>query len=74
APPPSSPAQPAAHPLVAHVALGGGGIGPAPRASVLAEALVIAALRAALEHARGLTRAEYHARHPGGALGKKSAS
>jgi arabinose-5-phosphate isomerase len=50
----------------------GGGLGFAPRASVAAELLVLAALSAALESARGFTRAEYHARHPGGALGKKS--
>jgi D-arabinose 5-phosphate isomerase GutQ len=39
---------------------------------VAAELLVLAALSAALEAARGFTRAEYHARHPGGALGRKS--
>jgi arabinose-5-phosphate isomerase len=50
----------------------GGGLGFAPRASIAAELLVLAALSAALEAARGFTRAEYHARHPGGALGKKS--
>ena len=50
----------------------GGGLGFAPRASVAAELLVLAALSAALESARGFTRAEYHARHPGGSLGKKS--
>jgi arabinose-5-phosphate isomerase len=72
--PRSSLAQLAELSLDAHVEQEGGGLGLAPRASVVAEALVIAALSAALEHARGLTRAEYHARHPGGALGKKSAS
>jgi arabinose-5-phosphate isomerase len=50
----------------------GGGLGFAPRASIAAELLVLAALSAALESARGFTRAEYHARHPAGALGKKS--
>jgi len=50
----------------------GGGLGFAPRASVAAELLVLAALSAALESARGFTRAEYHARHPGGALGQRS--
>jgi arabinose-5-phosphate isomerase len=58
--------------LEAKVEREGGGLGFAPRASVAAELLVLAALSAALEAARGFTRAEYHARHPGGALGKKS--
>jgi arabinose-5-phosphate isomerase len=59
--------------LDAQVAREGGGLGFAPRASIAAELLVLAALSAALESARGFTRAEYHARHPAGALGKKSA-
>ena len=71
--PRSSLAQQAAVVLDAGVANEGGGLGLAPRASVAAELLVIAALSAALEHARGLTRAEYHARHPAGVLGKRSA-
>jgi arabinose-5-phosphate isomerase len=54
------------------VAREGGGLGLAPRASVVAEVLVLAALSAALEQACGLTRAEFHARHPAGALGRKS--
>jgi arabinose-5-phosphate isomerase len=58
--------------LDAHVEREGGGLGFAPRASIAAELLVLAALAAALESARGFTRAEYHARHPAGALGKKS--
>jgi arabinose-5-phosphate isomerase len=58
--------------LDAQVAREGGGIGFAPRASVAAELLVLAALSAALESARGFTRAEYHARHPAGALGTKA--
>ena len=58
--------------LDAGVAREGGGLGFAPRASVAAELLVLAALSAALESARGFTRAEYHARHPGGSLGQKS--
>jgi len=70
--PKSSLAQRAAVVLDAHVEQEGGGLGLAPRASAAAELLVIAALSAALEHARGLTRAEYHALHPAGALGKKS--
>jgi D-arabinose 5-phosphate isomerase GutQ len=59
--------------IEAGVAQEGGGLGLAPRASAAAELVVIAALSAALEHARGLTRAEYHALHPSGELGKKSA-
>jgi arabinose-5-phosphate isomerase len=70
--PKSSLAQRAAVVLDAHVEQEGGGLGLAPRASAAAELLVIAALSAALEHARGLTRAEYHALHPAGVLGKKS--
>ena len=70
---PRSPlAQLAAVVLDAGVAQEGGGLGLAPRASAAAELVVIAALSAALEHARGLTRAEYHALHPSGVLGKKS--
>jgi arabinose-5-phosphate isomerase len=71
---PGSPlAKQAAVVLDAAVEREGGGLGLAPRASVAAEVLVVAALSAALEHARGLTRAEYHAHHPGGVLGKKIA-
>ncbi|MGH0031324.1 MAG: PfkB family carbohydrate kinase [Myxococcota bacterium] len=58
--------------LDAGVAEEGGGLGFAPRASAAAELLVLAALSAGLERARGLTREEYHARHPAGALGRKS--
>jgi sugar/nucleoside kinase (ribokinase family)/D-arabinose 5-phosphate isomerase GutQ len=58
--------------LDAGVAREGGGLGLAPRASVAAEVLVLAALSAALEAESGLTRAEYHRRHPAGALGKRS--
>jgi D-arabinose 5-phosphate isomerase GutQ len=46
-------------------------LGLAPR-QVAAEVLVLAALSAALEQARGFTRADYHARHPAGELGKRS--
>jgi arabinose-5-phosphate isomerase len=59
--------------LDAGVAREGGGLGLAPRASVAAELLVLASLSAALERARGFTRADYRARHPAGALGKKAA-
>ena len=58
--------------LDAGVAREGGGLGLAPRASVAAELLVLAALSAALEEERGFTRADYHARHPAGKLGEKS--
>jgi arabinose-5-phosphate isomerase len=58
--------------LDAGVAREGGGLGLAPRASVAAEVLVLAALSAALEQAGGFTRADYHARHPAGELGRRS--
>lgn len=58
--------------LDAGVAREGGGLGLAPRASIAAELLVLAALSTGLETARGFTRAEYHARHPGGRLGQIS--
>ena len=60
--------------LDAGVAREGGGLGLAPRASVAAELLVLAALSAALEESSGFTRGDYHARHPAGALGEKSRS
>lgn len=58
--------------LDAGVALEGGGLGFAPRSSVAAEILVLAALSALLESERGFKRAEYHARHPSGKLGETS--
>jgi len=58
--------------LDAGVAREGGSLGLAPRASVAAQAMVLAALAALLERGRGFTREDFHARHPGGALGKKS--
>jgi len=58
--------------LDAGVAREGGSMGLAPRASVAAQAMVLAALAAVLERGRGFTRADFHARHPGGTLGKKS--
>jgi len=58
--------------LDAGVAREGGPLGLAPRASVAAELLVLAALSAALQAAAGFTRAEYHRRHPAGSLGKRS--
>jgi len=50
----------------------GGGLGLAPRASIAVEVLVFAALSAALEEARHLSKREYHRRHPAGALGQRS--
>jgi arabinose-5-phosphate isomerase len=58
--------------LDAGVAREGGPLGLAPRASAAAELLVLAALAAGAESAVGLTRAEYHRRHPAGALGARS--
>jgi arabinose-5-phosphate isomerase len=58
--------------LDAGVAEEGGGLGFAPRASVAAEILVVAALSAALESERDFTREEYNARHPAGKLGEAS--
>jgi arabinose-5-phosphate isomerase len=59
--------------LDAGVGREGGGLGLAPRASVAAQVLVLAGLSSALERARGFTRADYHARHPAGSLGRRSA-
>jgi arabinose-5-phosphate isomerase len=56
--------------LDAGVAREGGPLGLAPRASAAAEAVVLAALSAALERESGLTRAEYGRRHPAGRLGR----
>jgi arabinose-5-phosphate isomerase len=56
--------------LDAGVAREGGPLGLAPRASAAAEAVVLAALSAALERECGLTRAEYGRRHPAGRLGR----
>ena len=50
----------------------GGPLGMAPRASVAAEVLVLAALGAVLQERRGLDQADYAARHPAGALGKQA--
>lgn len=58
--------------LDAGVSREGGPLDLAPRASVAAEMLVLAALSAELERLSGLTRAEYHRRHPSGALGRRS--
>ena len=50
----------------------GGPLDMAPRASVAAEVLVLAALGAVLQERKGLDRTEYAARHPAGALGKQA--
>jgi arabinose-5-phosphate isomerase len=58
--------------LEAGVAAEGGPLGLAPRASIAAEILVLAALSAELQARSGFTRADYAARHPAGALGEKA--
>lgn len=58
--------------LDAGVSEEGGPLGLAPRASVAAEILVLAALGAVLQERRGLDKAAYAARHPAGALGKQA--
>ncbi len=58
--------------LDAGVTREGGPLGLAPRASVAAEVLVLAGLSAALQQARGFTKADYNRRHPGGTLGQLS--
>ncbi len=58
--------------LDAGVSEEGGPLGLAPRASVAAEILVLAALGAVLQERRGLDRDSYAARHPAGALGKQA--
>jgi arabinose-5-phosphate isomerase len=58
--------------LEADVAEEGGPLGLAPRASVLAEILVLAALSVELQRMRGFARKDYRARHPSGALGQAS--
>ena len=59
--------------LEAHVSDEGDALGFAPRASILAETLVLAALSVQLQEAKGFTREDYARRHPAGALGAKSA-
>ncbi len=49
----------------------GGRLGLAPRASVLAQTLAVAALSVALEEGREFNREDYAKRHPAGALGRK---
>jgi len=59
--------------LEARVGEEGDALGFAPRASILAEILVLGALSVQLQEAKGFTREDYGRRHPGGELGKKSA-
>jgi arabinose-5-phosphate isomerase len=59
--------------LEARVADEGDVLGFAPRASILAETLVLAALSVQLQEAKGFTREDYARRHPAGELGKRSA-
>lgn len=58
--------------LDAGVSEEGGPLGLAPRASVAAEILVLAALGAVLQDRMGLDAAAYAARHPAGALGQEA--
>jgi len=60
--------------LEARVADEGDALGFAPRASILAETLVLAALSVELQEAKGFTREDYNRRHPSGELGKKSSA
>lgn len=50
----------------------GGPLGLAPRASVAAEVVVLAALGAELQARRGFDQSDYAARHPAGALGERA--
>ncbi len=52
----------------------GGPLELAPRASVAAEVLVIAALGAELQERSGFSKADYAARHPAGKLGRRARS
>jgi arabinose-5-phosphate isomerase len=58
--------------LDAGVASEGGPLGLAPRASVAAEVMVLAALSAELQAQAGFSREDYAELHPAGALGKKA--
>ena len=60
--------------LSARVTREGDTLGFAPRASILAQTLVLAALSVQLQEAKGLTREDYARRHPSGELGKRSGS
>ena len=58
--------------LAARVADEGDVLGFAPRASILAQTLVLAALSVQLQEAKGFSREDYGRRHPAGELGKKT--
>jgi arabinose-5-phosphate isomerase len=58
--------------LEARVSREGGPLELAPRASILVQTLALCALSVELQARRAFTRADYHARHPAGALGKRS--
>lgn len=60
--------------LEAGVGAEGDSHGLAPRASVLAQTLALAALSVELQEVKGFTREDYARRHPAGELGKKSRS
>ncbi len=59
--------------LIAGVEHEGGPLNLAPRASVLAEIVVLAALSVELQATKKFTRQDYNLRHPAGSLGKRSA-
>jgi len=70
---PDSPLARAAEVVIeAGVAAEGDALGLAPRASVLAATLALAALSVELQEAKGFGREDYAVRHPAGELGKKS--
>ncbi len=56
--------------LYAGVAREGGPLGCEPRASILAEIYVLAALSVELQARKGVSRSAYHSWHPGGSIGK----
>lgn len=56
--------------LCASVKNEGGPLNRAPRASILAEILILQCLSVVLQEKRGLTPQEYVLRHPGGTLGQ----
>lgn len=56
--------------LLARVSAEGGPLNRAPRASILAEMLVLQGLSTILQEEKNLTPAQYIKRHPGGTLGK----
>jgi arabinose-5-phosphate isomerase len=58
--------------LEARVTREGDALGFAPRASILAETLVLAALSVQLQESKGFSREDYGRRHPAGELGRKS--